>query len=69
MPYPVAVIFTLALFFTGFAALGWWQDPAAPALGEWFVTKFAEGGLWTGLALFLVAVVFFTWRGRRAPRR
>ncbi|WP_187273750.1 MULTISPECIES: hypothetical protein [Methylobacterium] len=68
MPYPVAIVFTLALLFVGLAAIGWWQDPAAPALSDWFVAKATEGGLWSGLLLFLVAAAFFAWRdGRTRP--
>ena len=68
MPYPVAIVFNLALFFVGIAAIGWWQDPAAPSLGAGLMAKLTEGGLWTGLLLFLVAAAFLAWRdGRRKP--
>lgn len=66
MPYPTAILFTLALFTAGMVAIGWAQDPAAPALGGWLAAKFAEGGLWTGLLLFLAAAGFFAWRDGRA---
>ncbi len=68
MPYPTAILFTLALFTVGLALIGWWQDPEASPFGAWFVAKITEGGLWTGLLLFLVAVGFYTWRDCRAKR-
>jgi len=41
------------------------QDPAAPTPTEWFVAKVSEGGLWAGLFLTLLAVVYFAWRASR----
>ena len=69
MPYPTAILFTLALLTVVMALIGWSQDPSAPAIGEWVVTKVTEGGLWSGLLLFLVAVGYYTWREARTRRR
>ncbi|GJE59134.1 hypothetical protein [Methylobacterium trifolii] len=68
MPYPTAILFTLALFTAGMVALGWSQDATAPGFGEWLVAKITEGGLWTGLMLFLVAAGFLGWRQNRTGK-
>ncbi|MCJ2050189.1 hypothetical protein [Methylobacterium sp. J-070] len=66
MPVTTLILFGLALVAALLMAIGWWVDPSAPSPWDWFVAKITEGGLWTGLALSLVAVVYFGWRGRRA---
>jgi hypothetical protein len=63
MPIPTAILFGLASFAAVMALLGWALDPTAPTLGSWFVAKASEGGLWSGLFLFLLAVGYFTVRG------
>jgi hypothetical protein len=63
MPIPTAILFGLASFAAVMALLGWALDPTAPTLGTWFVAKATEGGLWSGLFLFLLAVGYFTLRG------
>ncbi|MFX5684500.1 hypothetical protein ABTE42_20455, partial [Acinetobacter baumannii] len=55
----------LASLATFVMAVGWLQDPAAPTPTEWFVAKVSEGGLWAGLFLTLLAVVYFAWRASR----
>ena len=69
MPIPTLILLGLALVATSVMAVGWLQDPAAPTLGEWFVTKVTAGGLWTGLFLSLLAVAYFGWQRGRAARK
>ncbi len=68
MPIPTAILFCVATFVAAMALLGWALDPTAPTLGTWFVAKATEGGLWTGLFLFLLAVGYFTLRGHGAGK-
>lgn len=65
MPLPTAILFTVTLFTAIMVAIGWWLEPTAPAFGPWFLAKITDGGLWTGLILFLLAVGYFTWRDGR----
>lgn len=66
MPLPTAILFTAALLTAVLAAIGWALDPAAPALGPWVLAKVTEGGLWSGLILFLGVVGHVAWRGKRS---
>ena len=68
MPVPTAILFTLALFTAVMAAVGWSMDASAPAFGDWLVAKVTDGGLWSGLLLFLLAAAYFAWRGGRAGK-
>ncbi|MDP4027322.1 hypothetical protein Q8W71_32700 [Methylobacterium sp. NEAU 140] len=68
MPLPTAILFIAALTAAALAAVGWWMDPAAPALGPWFIGRLSEGGLWTGLVLFLLVAAYFVWRGNHPGR-
>lgn len=66
MAIPHLVLLVLALLATFVMAIGWSQDPNAPSLVEWFIAKAIEGGLWSGIFLSLLAVVFFSWRASRS---
>ncbi|MGU3544771.1 hypothetical protein [Methylobacterium sp. A52T] len=65
MSIPHLILLVLALLATFVMAVGWSQDASAPTPWEWFVAKVAEGGLWSGIFLSLLAAAFFGWRTSR----
>jgi hypothetical protein len=66
MAIPHLILLVLALLATFMMAVGWLQDASAPTPVEWFAAKLTEGGLWTGVFLSLLAVVYLGWRRSRA---
>lgn len=66
MSVPHVILLLLALLASFVMAIGWAQDPAAPMPWEWAVTKLAEGGLWTGVFLTLLAAAYIGLQRSRA---